>query len=167
MASVVEPDLRGVCAAFNRAGAPYVVIGGFAVIANSYVRATRDVDLLVPDDPAALASVLDALAELSGRERAGGVPDAERVRAAGGGRYDTAAGEVDVLLEGVAPLDFAEVRATALEVDLDGETVVVCDLAHLVAFKRLSDRPSDRADLSELRAIHGELPHLELPGLDP
>jgi hypothetical protein len=43
------PDLAGVILDANEAGLPYVVIGGFAVIAHGYLRATKDSDLLVPD----------------------------------------------------------------------------------------------------------------------
>lgn len=43
------PDLAGVVADANAVGLPYVVIGGFSVIANGYLRATDDSDLLVPD----------------------------------------------------------------------------------------------------------------------
>ncbi|MBK5221056.1 MAG: hypothetical protein JJE35_14945 [Thermoleophilia bacterium] len=35
------PDLEGVVADANAVGLPYVVIGGFSVIANGFVRATR------------------------------------------------------------------------------------------------------------------------------
>ena len=41
------PDLVGVVTAANEAGLQYVIIGGFAVIANQYVRGTEDVDLLI------------------------------------------------------------------------------------------------------------------------
>lgn len=47
------PDLDGVVASANAVGLPYVVIGGFSVIANGFVRATNDSDLLVPDGSAA------------------------------------------------------------------------------------------------------------------
>ena len=43
------PDLDGVVADANAVGLDYVVIGGFSVIANGYLRATDDSDLLVPD----------------------------------------------------------------------------------------------------------------------
>lgn len=46
------PDLVGVITAANEVGLPYVVIGGFAVIANQYVRGTEDVDLLISGDHA-------------------------------------------------------------------------------------------------------------------
>lgn len=49
------PDLDGVVADANAVGLPYVVIGGFSVIANGFVRATKDSDLLVPGLPACAA----------------------------------------------------------------------------------------------------------------
>jgi hypothetical protein len=42
------------------------VIGGFAVIAHGYVRATKDSDLLVPDGPSADAAVLRFLERVDG-----------------------------------------------------------------------------------------------------
>ena len=48
---LVDPDLRAVTAALIAVGAEFVVIGGFAVVANDFVRATEDVDLLIPDSP--------------------------------------------------------------------------------------------------------------------
>lgn len=59
------PDLDGVVADANAVDLPYVVIGGFSVIANGYVRATIDSDLLVPDGPQANEAILRFL------ERAG------------------------------------------------------------------------------------------------
>ena len=42
----------------------------------------------------------------------------------------------------------------------------VAGLASIVGFKRLADRPQDRADLSELESIHGTLPIDPIPSLD-
>ena len=47
-----EPqDLVRLCRALNGAGARYVLIGGFAVIAHGRGRFTKDIDLLVDDAP--------------------------------------------------------------------------------------------------------------------
>lgn len=53
------PDLDGVVADANAVGLPYVVIGGFSVIAHGYLRATRDSNLLVPNGPDADEAILD------------------------------------------------------------------------------------------------------------
>lgn len=48
----VPRDDGAILAHLNAAGVDYVVIGGWAVIAHGYVRATRDIDVLVADTPA-------------------------------------------------------------------------------------------------------------------
>jgi hypothetical protein len=61
-----EPeDLVRICRALNDAGARYVLIGGFAVIAHGATRFTKDIDLLVDDDPANVAAVKRALGVLA------------------------------------------------------------------------------------------------------
>jgi hypothetical protein len=52
------PDLDGVVADANAVALPYVVIDGFSVIANGFVRATKDSDLLVPDGEETDAAIL-------------------------------------------------------------------------------------------------------------
>src|SRR5436190_21163328 len=66
------PNLPGVIDAFNAAAARHVVIGGFAVIAHEHIRATEDVDLLIPDDRENDARVLMALLGLGARRTDGG-----------------------------------------------------------------------------------------------
>lgn len=61
-----EPeDLVRVCRALNDAGARYVLIGGFAVMAHGATRFTKDIDLLVDDDPSNVAKVKRALGVLA------------------------------------------------------------------------------------------------------
>lgn len=161
-----DPDLRGVVAALLEAGARFVVIGGFAVIANDYVRATEDVDLLIPDDPSndvaldgGLLSVNAAWSD--GRPFAAG--------ALGGrehSRLVTSVGIMDLLREGAPPLDFDTVAAGALTADLGDGPFPIAGLESVVAFKRLAGRPRDRNDLLELEERHGPLPIVPIPGLD-
>lgn len=49
--STRPPELDAAARAMVQANADFVLVGGFAVIANRFVRATEDIDLLVPDDP--------------------------------------------------------------------------------------------------------------------
>jgi len=57
-------DLIELCRALNEAGALYVLIGGFAVILQGYVRATKDVDLLVDLSPENILAVKAGMASL-------------------------------------------------------------------------------------------------------
>ncbi len=166
-AALPEPDLARALAALNAAGARYVVIGGFAVIANAHVRATEDVDLLVPDELDDARSLAAAAAALEGVVLPrGDAVSAERIGAADHLRLRTAAGLLDILKEGAPPLDYESVAADAHRIDYEGQPALIAGLASLVAFKRLSARPRDRQDLDALRELHGELPMLRVPGLD-
>ena len=57
-------DLAALCAALNREGARYILIGGFAVILHGLVRTTKDVDLLVDPSPDNVRAIKRALAAL-------------------------------------------------------------------------------------------------------
>jgi nucleotidyltransferase AbiEii toxin of type IV toxin-antitoxin system len=164
---VPEPELDALAAAMVAAEARFVVIGGFAVIANRFVRATEDVDLLVPDDDQNDRRVLAALTDLQGRRYRDDAPlreehllDRMHLRA------KTDAGVIDVLRGGLPPLDFDTVAAEAMRADYGGVEFLVAGLRSIVGFKRLSDRPRDRNDLIGLAEIHGELPVDPIPGLD-
>jgi hypothetical protein len=64
--AALDPELDVAAAAMAAEGARFVVVGGFAVIANRFVRATEDVDFLVPDDVENDGRVLAALVKLRG-----------------------------------------------------------------------------------------------------
>jgi len=143
-----------------------VIIGGFAVIANDYVRATEDVDLLVPDDMANDAALDRALLSLDARWEDDTPFAAGQLGGRDHSRLYTSAGLVDLLREGVAPLDYQHVAAGALTSDLGDGKFLVAGLESIVAFKRLAGRPRDRNDLLELEQRHGPLPIVPVPGLD-
>lgn len=58
-------DVARVCGALNAAGARYLLIGGFAVIAHGLGRPTKDIDFLVDDSPDNVARVKAGLAVLA------------------------------------------------------------------------------------------------------
>jgi predicted nucleotidyltransferase len=135
----------------------FVLVGGLAVNAWGYLRATRDVDL-VPDPSSENLARLDTLlVELGGRVEVGERlldPSAIRTFLRTGDRtlVLTDLGRIDVLqgLPQVPP--FAALAERASEVDIDGLVVRVCSLDDLLAMKRASDRPRDRDDVEALEA---------------
>lgn len=137
------------------------------MISHGYVRTTRDIDLLVPDRADVHRAAAQAMAELGARHRSRAsivastdtIPDH-------GWQLTTPLGDVDFLLEAVAPLDFETVERTSAASSMRGVPYRFAGLESLVAFKRLAGRPQDRADLAELEAIHGPLPIVPVPGLD-
>lgn len=160
-------DDGAILAHLMNAGIDFVVIGGWAVIAHGYVRATRDIDVLVADRPEVRRRVTEALAAIGARRLDGTTLNEGLDMPDQGWQVETDLGRVDVLLEGPSPLDLAGIKADAQQRSIGGTGVAISGLAHLVAFKRLAGRTTDRADLEELERIHGgPLPHLRLPGMD-
>lgn len=161
------PDLAGVVADANKAGLDHVVIGGFAVIAHGYFRATKDSDLLVPDGPEADAAIvrffdlIDATRFSDGR-----IYTAEEIADSHHLRVDSRHGVIDIMRGGLPPLDYDTVATRAIDGSWRGTPFRVASLRTLVGFKRLAGRPGDRVDLEKLERANGELPEDEIPGLD-
>lgn len=166
MPTAITPDLPGVAAAFNAAAARYVVIGGFAVAALQFVRATDDSDLLVPDDEENDQNVLAALKALNARLNDGQPVTPANISSDHVRVFSDRHGIVDLLKEGAPPLDFESVHRDSRVAEVSGVPVRFAGLASVVAFKRLAGRPRDRRDIEELEEIHGPLPILPVPGVD-
>lgn len=165
--AALDPELDVAVAAMIEAGARFVVVGGFSVIANRFIRATEDVDFLVPDDVANDRRVLTALLQLGGVHLRDEAPlRDDHLLGQAHLRAKTRAGIIDILRGGLPPLDFDTVERRAMRADDDGAEFMVAGLSSIVGFKRLAGRPRDRNDLLGLAEIHGELPFEPIPGLD-
>jgi hypothetical protein len=143
------------------------VIGGFSVIANGFIRATKDSDLLVPDGSEADEAIQRFLDRTEAtRLYDGKALTLEDVAGAHHIRVATRHGIVDLIRGGLPPLDYDTVAENAFTIDIGGQPARVAGLPSVVGFKRLADRPQDRRDLEELESFHGELPVEPIPGLD-
>jgi len=138
----------------------FVLVGGLAVNAWGYLRATRDVDV-VPDPSRENLEKLDSLlCDLGGRVDVGDRllgADAISTFLKAGDRtlVLTQLGQVDVL-QGLPQVPrFADLEGQAKEVDLGGIVLRVCSLEHLLEMKRASDRPRDHEDIKALEAAQG------------
>jgi hypothetical protein len=161
------PDLAGVVADANASGLEHVVIGGFAVIAHGYFRATKDSDILVPDGAETDDAILRFLDRIGAtRFSDGKVLTVDDVAGAHHLRVDSRHGVIDIMRGGLPPLDYETVAAGAVEGSWRGSPFRVASLPSLVGFKRLADRPGDRLDLEKLKVANGELPIDPIPGLD-
>lgn len=137
------------------------------MVAHGHVRATQDSDLLIPDGEEADRAVMRFLGLIGATRVSDGAPlELSDVAGREHLRVNSDYGPVDLLRGGVAPLDFGTVERGATDVELFGQIAPVASLRSVVGFKRLANRPQDRADLAELEAIHGELPIDPIPGLD-
>lgn len=164
---IADPELDVAVAAMVAEDARFVVIGGFSVIANRFVRATEDIDFLVPEDAENDERVLSALLRLNGVRLRDDEPlGDEHLVGQTHLRAKTDAGVIDIMRGGLPPLDYETVEERAMPADYGGVEFLVASLSSIVGFKRLAGRPRDRNDLIGLEEIHGDLPKEPIPGLD-
>jgi hypothetical protein len=159
-------QIAALATALNAAGVRYLIVGGLAVVAHGYVRATQDLDLVVALDPNNAQAAADVLARLGYRSAAPvpleSFPSEER-RAEW--RRDKGAvvlplyhahdplARVDLFLS--EPFDFGRGHAAALRVEIAPGTIAAfLGLDDLLAMKRAAGRPQDLADVAELEALH-------------
>lgn len=151
-----EFDLHALLAALHEREVRFVVIGGVAVGAHGYVRATEDLDLVPDPDPANLKLLTAALGALDSTlptvEGRPFDPDQDGAVILRGGNVsaDTRFGGLDVVqrLRGVPA--YSELAKDAVESDLLGIPVRVCSLGRLREMKQALSRAQDRADLDNL-----------------
>jgi hypothetical protein len=137
-------------------GVDFVVIGGIAVQAHGYIRATNDVDIVVEPRTLNLSRLSEALAALESELRTPGtleLTDPHQLRQAPLIPVMTRAGPLDVVnVEHVAggPRSYEALRDAALRVDLRGREIAVAALPDLIRMKRAAGREQDLMDIEAL-----------------
>jgi hypothetical protein len=141
----------------------HVIIGGFAVNAHGFIRASKDLDIVPNPSRENLEKLANALLELNARNAEGDdfhkgefpldPRSAEDLSRGGNFRLVTDLGELDIM-QWIAGLDtddpYAELLEKAIEGRPAGIRVQVCGLAHLRTMKQAAGRPRDLDDLEHL-----------------
>lgn len=141
-------DVVRICRALNEAGARYLLIGGFAVIAHGAGRLTKDIDLLVDDAPENVARLKRALAVLTDNAVAQVADDDVQ-------RHTVVrvADEVVVDLMGRAcGLSYAEAAVDVETLERDGVAIPVASPSMLIRLKD-TPRPQDAIDRAFLEGV--------------
>ena len=148
----------------------FVLIGGFAVTLQGYVRTTKDIDIVPSSTAENLSRLWDALASVDARpgELEGFRPEEMPMPFSltglieGGGNWIlyTTLGRIDVMpyVEDVdGELTYDELRRRAERVDLDeiGHPIWVASVDDLIGMKQRANRDQDRIDITALRMAHG------------
>jgi hypothetical protein len=144
-----EPeDVIRICRALNEAGARYLLIGGFAVIAHGAGRFTKDIDLLVEDSPENVARVKLGLAVLADNAAAQVQDDDVRQHV-----VVRVADEVVVDLMGQAcGVSYEEAARDAEVVEREGVRIPVGSPRTLIRLKD-TPRPQDALDRAFLEGV--------------
>jgi hypothetical protein len=157
----LDSDHEGHLRALTAGGVDFVVIGGIAVMAHGFVRATADTDITADPDRAnleRLAAVLrDLEAVLPGADPIAGDPTSAKSLSFGGNpRFETALGRLHIVQNPAGASDYTELAARAEEVQLDDLRLRICSYTDLVAMKEATARDQDRLDLVALREARDE-----------
>jgi hypothetical protein len=144
-------DLARIGHALNAAGARYLLIGGFAVIARGGARTTKDIDLLIDPAPDNVARIRQALGILADKA-VNDVADDDVARYA----VVRVADEVVIdLMASACGVDYAAAVTDAQTLTLNGVAIPTPSLETLIQTKDTL-RPSDIADRRYLEALLNE-----------
>jgi predicted nucleotidyltransferase len=150
-------DPREILIALAEHGVDFVVVGGVAVQAHGHGRSTRDLDVIPRPDLLNLSRLGEALAALSAELlRADGpadVTDPHLIKRAPLVPLTTSRGRLDLLnleLTAGAPRSYDDLRARAVEAQIDGHVVPIAGLDDLIRMKRAAGRDVDSADIGAL-----------------
>lgn len=134
-------DLKSLISSLNRQGAEYLLIGGYALFAHGYHRATTDIDLLVPATYEAGERIKKALMVLPDQAAKDMDPvwfkEGENIRVAD-------AFVVDIMLNACGET-YETLKQYAETVDLDGLPIRTINLEGLLRTKQTM-RGKDVAD---------------------
>jgi len=166
-------SVEAVVGALNAAGVRYLIVGGLAVIAHGYLRATRDLDIVIQLETTNLRAALNGLAEIGYRLAIPVSPDdfanaskRETWRAEKGmivlklWSDDHRRTPIDIFV--YEPFDFdAEYQRSMFSELGNGLSARVVGLEALIQMKSEAGRPQDLLDIEELRRVerlHDEQP---------
>ena len=142
----------------------YLVVGGFAVQTHGFVRPTVDLDIVPRPNLTNLSRLGEALASMGARafrsSRRVNVADPHLLSRASLVPLMTDHGRLDLLnVASTAGLsaDYDALRDRALEVELDGNKLLVVGLDDLIRMKRAAGRDQDLADIRALTALDEDL----------
>lgn len=142
-------------------GVSFVMIGGLAGRLWGSPTVTNDLDICHDTTADNLTALSAALTEIEARLR--GVdedvpwrPTPEALASVDSLTLATTAGSLDLLARPAGTEGFADIAATATEMELGDLSVLVADIEDLIRMKRASGRPKDLIEVEVLGAVLDE-----------
>ncbi len=145
----LSQDFHDLLAAFEEAGAEYLLIGGYAVSLHTEPRYTKDVDLWVGSAPGNLERVAAALEAFGAPAQA-----VEEIKTCADDEivwFGHPPTRVDVL-KSIPGVDFADAYRNRATVRLSDVVASVISVNDLIEAKLAAGRPQDLLDVEALRA---------------
>ena len=146
-------------------GVEFVVIGQLAAVLHGHPESTVDLDVLVRQDLGNAERLVEVLGDLGAVVVAADGSSTGRAleeRDLLGWNHvvetDTDVGPVDVVPFAVGVGDYSVVRASAVEVPIDGRSVSVASLDDVIRSKEAAGRPKDLRRIPSLREFRARRP---------
>lgn len=149
----------------------FIVVGGYAVAAHGFPRATKDIDICPDPDEENLERLAKALAALEAspigldefEREFDREPDLNGLRMGGNWALLTRYGRLDVMqtfsfdgaIDGAG--DYHDLISGVVERDFLGHRVSFCSYEDLLRMKQAAGRAQDKVDIESLRTARGEL----------
>jgi len=154
---LLEDALEALALGLADAGAPWMVIGGIAVIAHGVRRFTTDIDTAVRGDAVSIDGLLGSLARRKIAPRIADAAEFAQENLVLLLRHEPSGVDLDVSLAWTA-FEHDALRA-ATDVSFGRVVVRMSTPADLVIFKAIAGRPKDMEDAETLLVLH---PHIDL-----
>lgn len=151
--------LKALDRALRGVGAPYMIIGGVAVIARGVPRLTDDVDATVWGGGVDLARLMKTLAKAGIAPRVAGAVEFARQHQVLLLRHERSSTDMELSLAWL-PFEEEALRA-ANKLDLAGTEVPVARAEDLIIYKAVAWRDRDRGDIEGLLKLHSPMVDLE------
>lgn len=135
---------------FSAANADFMVVGGYAVIAYSAPRYTKDLDIWVDPTPENATRVMEALRAFGAP---GGFDVADLATRGMVIHFGIAPFRVDVLTEIAGVPDFRRAFEARTTISVDGLSIPIIGLDDLIANKAAINDPNRTNDAKDLRAL--------------
>lgn len=141
----------------NKYNVAYIMVGGFAVNMNGFIRATKDSDIWLKDSSENRQQFRKAYAELG----YGDYPSLETLQFVPGWTQfyigDGIVLDIMTSMKGLEGKSFDECLSRATKADLNGVLVPFLHINDLLANKKAVGRPKDQLDVIELEKIKNYL----------
>ena len=138
----------------------YVLIGASAARLQGFPRMTADADITPSTESTNVMALASALKELNARVFVDAIPeglpfefDAKSLLRGEIWNLVTDGGRLDVIFRPLGTDGYNDLRAGAIEFDIENATVYVASIADIIRCKRATNRIQDRADIPILEAL--------------
>ena len=149
---ILDEDLLKFWAGLNKNHVQYIMVGGFAVNLHGHTRATNDLDVWLKDTKSNRKNLGKAFAEIG----YGDISFESIEFIPGWTNFYIGSGiELDIMtsMKGLEDMSFDKCLQMASIADIMGVKVPFLHINHLIANKRIVNRPKDQSDVIELEKI--------------